>query len=256
MRLLGYVRVSTQDQARGGVSVRQQPERLQTYCTLHGHQLVGVLADDGVSAGKPLGSRPAGAELLQRLRDREVDGVVTTHLDRMFRRASDGFTFLEQVVERRGVTLHVVEQAVDTSTPGGWLNAAMQLVSAEYERRMDIHRATVCNAALRAQGRVYGGVPYGCVERGGRLFRDPVNWPRRDAIVRNLRGGMSVRMQQAALADLGIRSPTGKARWSLNTLWTLQNLHDELARLPFATQAGAAPAATDETGVSHVTRLN
>jgi len=256
MRLIGYARVSTDDQKRHGISVHQQPERLQRYCTLTGHQLVATLVDDGVSAGKPLGARPAGAELLQRLREREVDGVVTTHLDRMFRRASDGFYFLEQVVERRGVTLHVVEQAVDTSTPGGWLNAAMQLVSAEYERRMDIHRATVCNATLRAQGRVYGGVPYGCVERDGHLFRDPLAWARREMIVRNLRGGLSVRMQQAALADLGIRSPTGKARWALNTLWALQNLHDELARLPFVAQPAAAPSATDESGVSHATRLN
>ena len=256
MRLLGYVRVSTADQARDGVSVRQQPERLQTYCRLHDHELVGMLMDDGISAGKPLGNRPAGAELLQRLRAREVDGVVTTHLDRMFRRASDGFGFLEQVVERRGVTLHVVEQAVDTSTPGGWMCAAMQLVSAEYERRMDIHRATVCNAALREQGRVYGGVPYGCVERAGHLFREPLAWARREMIVRNLRGGLSVRMQQAALADLGIRSPTGKARWALNTLWALQNLHDELARLPFVAQPAVATGATDETGVSHATRLN
>lgn len=252
MRLIGYARVSTSGQADDGVSVHQQPERLQTYCTLHQHELVDTLIDDGVSAGKPLGSRPAGAELLQRLRDREADGVVTTHLDRMFRRASDGFTFLEQVVGKRGATLHVVEQAVDTSTPGGWMCAAMQLVSAEYERRMDIHRATVCNATLRAQGRVYGGVPYGCVERDGHLFRDPLAWMRREMIVRNLRGGLSVRMQQAALADLGIRSPTGKPRWALNTLWSLPNLHDELARLPFAVQPAAASAATNEPEVSHV----
>lgn len=256
MRLLGYVRVSTDDQKRNGVSLDQQPERLRMYCTLRQFELVGVLTDEGISAGKPLGCRPAGAELLQRLREREVDGVVTTHLDRMFRRASDGFIFLEQIVERRGVTLHVVDQAVDTSTPGGWLCGANQLVSAEYERRMDIHRATVCNATLRAQGRVYGGVPYGCVERAGHLFREPLAWARREMIVRNLRNGLSVRMQQAALADLGIRSPTGKARWSLNTLWALQNLHDELARLPFVAQPAATPSATAETGISHGTRLN
>lgn len=256
MRLIGYTRVSTADQAEHGVSLDLQPERLQTYCTLRGHQLVEVLTDDGISGGKPLGSRPKGADLLQRLRDHEADGVVTPDLTRMFRRASDGFAFLETVVERQGVTLHVVEQAVDTSTPGGWMCAAIQLVNAEYERRMDIHRATLCNAGLRRQGRVYGGVPYGCVEREGQLFREPRAWLLRTAIVTNLRAGMSVRVQQALLADQGVRSPTGKTRWPLSTLWALQKHHDELAGLPFDGQLAKAAAAAHEPGVSSGQRLN
>jgi hypothetical protein len=101
-----------------------------------------------------------------------------------------------------------------------------------------VQRATECNAALREAGKVYGHVPYGCVAIGqgeGRVqLRDPVNWPRRDAIVARLREGASLRTVRRELAGQGLLSPTGKAQWSLNTLRELVVHHDVLASLPMA----------------------
>ncbi|NMW24496.1 recombinase family protein, partial [Rhodanobacter denitrificans] len=50
MNLVGYIRVSTEEQAREGVSLGQQLARLGAYCDLHGHLLMASYSDEGVSA--------------------------------------------------------------------------------------------------------------------------------------------------------------------------------------------------------------
>ena len=62
MDLLGYIRVSRDDQAEGGHSLALvQPERLRAWCALMGHRLVDIVIDGegegetfkGVSGGLP-----------------------------------------------------------------------------------------------------------------------------------------------------------------------------------------------------------
>lgn len=265
MNLDGYVRVSTDDQRKNGRSVDQQPARLLAYCQQFGHTPGEMIIDDGVSAGRPLANRVGGAHLIQRLRTGAADGVVVVHLDRLFRLASDGFLFFDRQVERDGVSVHSIEQAIDTSTPGGWLSMAMQLVAAEYDRRQDIHRAIACNTSLREAGRVYGSVPFGCVDvmrapdgswqrvpatwkAGDKLDRwlqrDPSTWATRVAIVNRLASGSSLREVRAELLAAGIPSPTGKRQWSLNTLSELHTHHASLAALPLADVTHVATPAT------------
>ena len=48
-RVIGYVRVSTNEQAESGLSLDAQRERLAAYCTGLGAELVGIEADNGTS---------------------------------------------------------------------------------------------------------------------------------------------------------------------------------------------------------------
>jgi len=43
-----YIRVSTDEQARHGVSLDAQEERLRAYCTMRDLEIVGVVRDEGV----------------------------------------------------------------------------------------------------------------------------------------------------------------------------------------------------------------
>ena len=45
VRLIGYVRVSTEEQVREGISLAAQSERLRAYAVAHGAELVGVEVD-------------------------------------------------------------------------------------------------------------------------------------------------------------------------------------------------------------------
>ena len=48
---VGYIRVSTQEQAQEGVSLGAQKDKLKAYCKAMGIKLVEVFADEGISGG-------------------------------------------------------------------------------------------------------------------------------------------------------------------------------------------------------------
>lgn len=96
MNLIGYVRVSTEEQARTGLSLGQQTARLTAYCELHGHQLVTGFCDEGVSASVPLAKRAGGKLMLAYLKANPEAGVLVLRLDRLFRDALDGLTFFRK----------------------------------------------------------------------------------------------------------------------------------------------------------------
>ena len=50
MRVMGYVRVSTDEQASSGVSLAAQAEKIQAYCSLYELELLGIIEDPGASA--------------------------------------------------------------------------------------------------------------------------------------------------------------------------------------------------------------
>src|SRR5215471_9943745 len=61
---LGYIRVSSEEQAESGLGLEAQRQRIAGYCALKELRLAEVFADPGISGGKPLASRPAGSQLL------------------------------------------------------------------------------------------------------------------------------------------------------------------------------------------------
>ena len=86
-RFVGYVRVSTDEQARSGLSIQAQRERLAAWATAFGYTLVDIVADEGASA-KSL-DRPGMQRILRMVERREVDGIVAAKLDRLTRSTRD-----------------------------------------------------------------------------------------------------------------------------------------------------------------------
>ena len=84
-----YARVSTVEQAQHGVSLDAQVDRLVSYCTNMGLQVIRVIKEDPISATKPLITRPGGRKMLESLAEGEVRHVVAMKLDRLFRSTRD-----------------------------------------------------------------------------------------------------------------------------------------------------------------------
>ena len=118
MNLVGYVRVSTEEQAEHGHSIQQQLDALTRWATEHGHQLHEFCIDRGVSAAVPMIQRPAGKQLRIWLKDSAVDGVVVTRLDRLFRDALDGLFYIRTTSGDSKQLLSIGDQ-IDTSTAVG-----------------------------------------------------------------------------------------------------------------------------------------
>ena len=163
MKAIGYVRVSTEEQARGGISIDAQSASINAYCTLRGLELTEVVVDAGVSAGKPLATREGGQRLLDVVRRKDAQAVVAHKLDRIFRDAGDCLT-VTQEWDHTGVSLHLIDlggQAIDTATAMGRFFLTVMAGAAEMERNLVSERTKAAMAFKRSNGERVGAVPYG-----------------------------------------------------------------------------------------------
>src|ERR1700682_2316022 len=85
MRIVGYLRVSTERQAEEGLGLEVQEQAVVAWAAAEGHELIGFTRDEGISGAKELDSRPAVAEALGMLRDDQAEGIVVYRLDRLAR---------------------------------------------------------------------------------------------------------------------------------------------------------------------------
>ena len=87
MRVLGYVRVSTEEQRLSGASLEAQRNAIAAECERRGEQLLDVVEDVGLS-GKDL-KRPGVQAALEELRRGEADALIVAKLDRLSRSMLD-----------------------------------------------------------------------------------------------------------------------------------------------------------------------
>ena len=119
MKAVGYVRVSTDKQAKEGVSIENQEGAIKEFCAREGLELLEVIKDEGISGGKNR-SRPGFVKLLDMIETQRIDAVVLYSLERLSR---DMLTLLalERFLNEYNVTLFTIEGKIDTSTVEGWM---------------------------------------------------------------------------------------------------------------------------------------
>ena len=133
-RAMGYVRVSTDDQAREGVSLDVQEARIRAYCDAKGWQLVSIVRDEGKSA-KDL-KRPGLQELLTALPrwQRDFDALVVVKLDRLTRSVRDLGNLMD-AFKRARVGFTSIQESVDTASASGELFFNLVASVSQWERR-------------------------------------------------------------------------------------------------------------------------
>lgn len=215
--VIGYARVSTDEQAREGVSLDAQVTRIRAYCLAKDLELVDVLTDDGLS-GKTL-NRPALQEVLQRCERGEVGHVVVVKLDRLTRRTRDLLALVEDLFLARHIELHSVSESLDTSTPHGRFVLTLFGGLAQMERELIGERTSTALAYKREQKQPTSHPPYGFKPNGSRHRMLPV--PEELAVVRRIierwrLGGSYGRIATALNAD---DTPTKRGgRWHRSTV--------------------------------------
>lgn len=158
-RAAAYIRVSTDDQARTGISVEAQEQMARAYCERQGYRVVGVFKDEGISASIPFASRPEGAALHATVLAGKVQHLVVYKLDRLFRDTIDGLSTTRAWAEV-GLAVHQVDHGpLDIRSPQGRLHLTVLLAFGEYERACTSERTTMANAQRRARGERMGPIP-------------------------------------------------------------------------------------------------
>lgn len=158
MRLIAYLRVSTDEQARNGLSLDAQREKIEHYCaSQERHELVAVYEDPGVSGTVPPGERPGLSAALACLLSKQptADGLIVWKLDRFTRRLSDLLDAAKEFKRYRRDLVSVSEQ-IDTSSAVGKMMFAMLGAFAEFERDQISDRTRSGLDQVRKQGREAG----------------------------------------------------------------------------------------------------
>jgi putative DNA-invertase from lambdoid prophage Rac len=154
MRVVGYVRVSTEEQASTGVSLDAQQQQITGYAIMKGWQVAEFFVERGVSGSVALAERPQGQRLLSTVKAGDV--IVTSRLDRAFRSAADALGTLEGLKDQ-GVGLHMIDLGGDVCG-NGISKLVFTILSAVAENERDRIRERIRDVKrhLASQG-VYGG---------------------------------------------------------------------------------------------------
>jgi DNA invertase Pin-like site-specific DNA recombinase len=214
MRLVGYTRVSTEEQSFHGLSLDAQRARIAEHCGRYGHELVDLVEEPEASGSVALAVRPGGRRLVELVRRRRVAGIVACRLDRLFRNCADCLANVD-VWNRRRIALHLLDlggSAIDTSSAMGKFFLTVMAGAAELERNQISERTSAVLQHKAERGEYTGGEPpfgFRLAEDGVRLVEDSAE-QRVLARARELRGhGTSLRRIAAQLAAEGLTSRSG-----------------------------------------------
>jgi DNA invertase Pin-like site-specific DNA recombinase len=157
-RVVGYVRVSTDAQADGGVSLDAQRAKLTAYAAALDLDLVRVIDDAGFSA-KTL-ARPGLTAALAMLESGEADGVLVAKLDRLTRSVRDLGALVERYFSARFSLLSVAD-SIDTRSAAGRLVLNVLASVSQWEREACGERTRDALAQLKSEGVRLGGEALG-----------------------------------------------------------------------------------------------
>lgn len=214
---VGYCRVSTAKQVKGGTSLEQQAEAIPGYCQQHGLQLLEVHQDAGISGRKA--NRPGLQAALEQVL--QVKGtLVVPSVSRLGRSVRD-VAELTQRLHDAGVRVVFVKEGVDTTTAHGRFMLHMLGALAELEVEQLRERVQDGIDHAKAKGRKLGGQPpYGySAVRAGQHRDGRAIWKLRanaaeQAVVQRIlalrAAGAGYHAIVGQLREDGVRSRTGK----------------------------------------------
>jgi site-specific DNA recombinase len=205
----GYVRVSTEEQAREGYGLAAQRQAVRSYCAAQGWELVEVYADAGRS-GKSVRGREELARLLADAGAGRFQRVVFWKLDRLARNLRDLLDICDRL-EALEIGIVSIQEAIDTGTPAGRMVRSFLGAVAEFEREVITERIKAGIAEKARQGELVGPLPLGYTrDKSGAITPDRVVAPLiRDAFARYATGGYSLREMAHWANELGLRSLEG-----------------------------------------------
>jgi DNA invertase Pin-like site-specific DNA recombinase len=149
-QVVGYIRVSTTEQADSGLGLEAQRAAIDAECARRHWELVEMHEDAGAS-GRSLKQRPGLSAALAAVDEGRAGTLMVAKLDRLSRSLVD-FAGLMADAQRRAWNLVAMDLGIDLSTPSGEFMASVMASAAQWERRIIGQRTKDALAVRRAQG--------------------------------------------------------------------------------------------------------
>ena len=210
-RVVGYIRVSTDEQNLGPVAQRA---KLESWCKAQGSELVEVFEDHGVSGSSSLEKRPGLLLALAALSEHGAGVLLVAKRDRLARDPMVA-AMVEAGAKRHGARiLSAAGEGTEGDDPTAVLMRRIVDAFSEYERLVICARTSAALQVKKQRGERTGGVaPYGYQMAADGVHIEPHEGEQRAIqLISELRdSGMSVRAIARHLDDEEI-APRG-SRW-------------------------------------------
>lgn len=152
-RVVGYVRVSTNEQGESGAGLEAQVDAIERECA-HRRWTLEKMCQD-VASGSSRDRRPQLDEALRMIADGEADTLMVSKLDRLSRSVADFGAIIE--LARAGKwNIVIIDLGVDLSTPAGEMVATIMAALAQWERRVISQRTRDALASRKRAGMKLG----------------------------------------------------------------------------------------------------
>jgi DNA invertase Pin-like site-specific DNA recombinase len=161
VRVIIYLRVSTEEQALNMNGLNAQEDAARAYASRMGWEVIGVFTDAGVSGSVGLEKRPALLEAIAALGKGSV--LLVSKRDRIGRLDPLPMAMIQRAVERKGARIiSAAGEGTETDSPENILMRRMVDAFAEYERLIIGARTKAALGAKRKRGEKCGGpAPFG-----------------------------------------------------------------------------------------------
>src|SRR3954447_25506542 len=218
-KAVGYIRVSTEEQAVNGHGLEVQERAIRAFAASQGYELLDIISDPGISGARAPAERPGFRRVLSLAQERAFSMLLVWKFDRLARSLLFSVTTVDELQERHAIVLRSVTEPIDTATPmGGMIFAILASFAAE-ERRVITSRTLAGRKEKASRGGFAGGAaPLGYVKdlRGGLLVNDAEATIVRQVFTMRATGS-SLKAIATALNDEGLKSKRG-AKFYPNTI--------------------------------------
>lgn len=207
---IGYVRVSTTDQADSGAGLAAQRAAIETFAAKAGLTITAWHEDAGVSGAADLEDRPGLLAAIGELRR-----GMTLVIGKRDRLARDTFVSLviEKAVAKRGASIASADGLGNGDAPADVFMRSILDATGQFERGLIRQRTRAAMAAKRQAGELIGQVPFGWdATEDGRLIENAAEQRVIVCILDCRKAGMSLRQIAAILNGQAVTTKKG-GRW-------------------------------------------
>lgn len=135
-----YIRVSTDEQAKHGFSIRAQKEKLINYAQIKDWEIYNIYIDEGKS-GKNL-LREGIQKLIDDVKKNIIKNVLVFKIDRLTRSTKDLIDLIE-MFQKYSCDFNSLTESIDTSSPTGRMFIKIIGLFAEFERETIVERIKI-----------------------------------------------------------------------------------------------------------------
>ena len=220
-----YIRVSTEDQAREGFSLKEQEKRLKEFCEFKRYNIYKIYKDAGISAKND--KRPAYREMMKDVRESNINVIVALKLDRLTRSVYD-IEKLMKTVNDYECDIDCMADESNTTTSNGRMVMRIMTSVSQNEIEKCSERTKFGLAGAIKDGHIPNQTPLGFKRDNKKLVPDPLN---KDIVIRIYDLYLEGKSYQKISNIYNKEQVLGKTNWRDTTIYSI--ISNELYKVDF-----------------------